>query len=377
MTETALPDTCPLDLAQLSDAVRKNVGDKAPAPIRMMTARGMAPMPPRDLVTAQFVLLWDADDKVQSSASKSLSQLDPRLANAVLADTQMAPEVLAYLAAALAEQEAYVEKLLLNAALPAAAVIPIARHCSERLITDHIVSNQARLLEAPEIVRSLTENPVTIKSDLERAVDFLVRNGVVLEGVREFEAALLRLTGEDRMKAAQAVALPPDLVDERFLTDEEKTARQFITEDDEATEGDDDLTIEQRIRMMSAAEKVAFATRGNKQVRTLLMRDTNRLVALASISSPAITEPEVLAAANAKAVHADVLTHIVRDKKNNWVRNYQVKVALVNNPKTQLPDAMKLVPTLNQRDMKAVAKSRNVPVGVRNQANNILKGRRR
>ena len=82
---------------------------------------------------------------------------------------------------------------------------------------------------------------------------------------------------------------------------------------------------------------------------------------------------EIIAAANSRVVHADVIAHICRDKKNNWVRIYQVKLALTNNPKTPLPDAMKLVPTLNQRDMKILAKSRNVPAGVRNLATKMAK----
>ncbi|MGF1509343.1 MAG: hypothetical protein ACFB9M_07565 [Myxococcota bacterium] len=376
MTEISELGPCPIAFEGLPEAVQRNVGDQAPAPIRMMTARGMAPMAPSDLVTAQFILRWDGDDKIRTAAEKSLQNLDPRLANAVLSDTKLHSEVLAHLSSALAREEMFLEKLLLNPALPASAVVGVARTCSERIVSDHIVTNQARLLQEPEIVRAVIENPAAIKSDVERAVDFLIRNGVVLEGLREFESALLRLNGDDRIQAAQNVALPPELVDERFMTEEEKRDRAFITDEEDVPEDEKELTIEQKIRLMTAAEKVAFATRGNKQVRTFLLRDTNRLVALAAITSPAITEPEIVAASNSKTVHQDVLMHILRDKKNNWVRNYQVKLALVNNPKTQLPDAMKLVPTLNGRDLKAVAKSRNVPAGVRNLASSLLKNRR-
>ena len=128
---------------------------------------------------------------------------------------------------------------------------------------------------------------------------------------------------------------------------------------------------------MNAAQKVALATKGNRQARSALMRDTNRVVALAAITSPCVSEPEVLAAAQSRTVHQDVIMHICRDKKNNWIRIYQVKVALVTNPKAPLPEAMKLVPTLNARDLKTIAKSRNVPMGVRNLANNLVNKSRR
>lgn len=373
---TAPLENCPIPPEELPPNVRKVV-EKGPTPLRMMTARGMAPSPPRDLVLSQFVLLWDAEPPVAQAAEKSLAELDARLANGVLGDPQLHPALLSHLAALHASNEAYVEKLLLNPALPASAVVAVAETCSERMISDHIVPNQARLLAEPEIARALTKNPAALKSDIDRTVDFLVRSGAVVEGLKEFEEALMRLGGEDRLAAAQKVSLPNELLDERFMTDEEKSERAFITEDEEGTEDEEeDITIEQRLRNMTAAEKVAFATRGNKTVRTLLMRDTNRLVALAAVSSPAITEPEIVAAANNKAVHQDVVGHIVRDKKNNWTKNYQVKVALVNNPKTPLSQAMKFVPTLRPKDLKAVSKSKNVPAGIRNLANNLTKARR-
>ena len=107
------------------------------------------------------------------------------------------------------------------------------------------------------------------------------------------------------------------------------------------------------------------------------MRDTNRMVALAAITSPAITEQEVITAAQSRTVHADVVAHIARDKKNNWIRNYQVRNALVSNPKTPLPDAMRLLPLLNPRDIKMLAKSKNIPAGVRALAGKMAKGTER
>src|SRR5687768_17360925 len=103
MTEVSpgRPADCPLPYDALAPAVQKSVGPQAPPALRMMAARGMAPMPPKDLVTAQYVLTFDQDAKVKESAEKSLSGLDERIANAVLADTSMSPHVLGHLAVAL------------------------------------------------------------------------------------------------------------------------------------------------------------------------------------------------------------------------------------------------------------------------------------
>jgi hypothetical protein len=346
----------------------------------MMAARGMEPMPPKDLVTTQFVLTFDADEKVRAAAEKSLTEIDARIANAVLADKTVNPHVLGYLAKRVASNDAYAEKILLNPATPSEAFVAVAEVCSEA-ICEIIANNQARVLETPEIARGLTRNGNALKSTIDRVIDFLVRSGIVLDGVPEFAEALLRLTGEERLKAADAVLgdLPLDLIDEQFLTEEQKAqrgGRQMIEEEEEGEVTEQARrTIEQKVRDLTTPQKVALATKGNKTVRSLFMRDTNRLVALAAVTSPAITESEVISTAQSRTVHTDVISHIAKDKKNNWVRNYQVKVALVNNPKTPLPEAMKLVPTLNPRDLKQVAKSKNVQAGVRNRATQLVKNK--
>lgn len=379
MTEDLERGSNPIPEAELPANVLKNVGASAPAPLKMMTARGLAPLPPRDLVTAQFALTFDADPKIAKSAADALTNLDARIANAVLADQSLNPHVLGFLAESLATNDAYAEKLLLNPKTPSASFTRVAAVCSEA-IAEIIANNQARILEVPEIARGLAKNPNALKSSIDRVVDFLVRNGVIVEGLRQFEDALLRLNGEERRAAADKIALPRHLIDEQFLTPEEREElsreRRLIDEDDEPLDGEKD-SLRTALRDMSIAKRVAAATKGNKTVRSECMRDSNRLVALAAITSPAITEQEVVAAAQSRTVHQDVISHICRDKQNNWARNYQVKNALVNNPKTPLPDAMRLVPSLNPRDLRMAAKSRNIPAGVRNLASKLVKTKTR
>lgn len=383
MTEAPVPlATCPIAPDALSAAVQKSAGAAAPPPVRMMAARGLAPMAPKDLVTAQFVLTFDADEKIRAAATKSLAGLDERIANAVLADTSLSPHVLGFLAQSLATKDAFVEKLLLNPSTPSSAFVEVAKVSSEH-ICEIIANNQARLLEQPEIARSLTKNGNALKSTIDRVVDFLVRSSIILDGVPEFESALLRLTGEERIKAANSVDIPLDLIDEQFLTEEQKRKlgtsgeRRMIEEGDENEEAQEPTeevqqSLQQRMRGMTIGQKVALATKGNKQVRNVLIRDTNRIVAIAAISSPAVREIEVIAAAQSRTVHQDVISHIAN--KKDWVKLYPVKVALAYNPKTQLASAMKLVPHLQKKDVKVLSKSKNVPAGVRNLAMKLAKG---
>ena len=115
----------------------------------------------------------------------------------------------------------------------------------------------------------------------------------------------------------------------------------------------------QNIQGMSVSEKLDLARKAGKEARSILMRDTNRLVQLAVIASPKITESEVLLIAGNRQINDEVLRHISTNRE--WMKNYQIKLALVNNPKTPLSIALRQVPYVKQRDLALLAKSKSVP----------------
>jgi len=115
----------------------------------------------------------------------------------------------------------------------------------------------------------------------------------------------------------------------------------------------------QSIQSMSVSDKLDLARKGSKEARTILIRDSNRLVQLAVIQSPKITEGEVLMIANNRQVDDEVLKFIAINRE--WMKNYQIRVALANNPKTPLPEALKQVGFLKQRELQLLAKSKSVP----------------
>ncbi len=255
-----------------------------------------------------------------------------------------------------------------------------APEVASETICEVIANNQARLLEQPEIARSLTKNPRVLKSTVDRVVDFLVRNSIFVEGVGEFEQAMLRLSGDERVKAASVVDIPREFLDESFLTPEERAeaaaSRKLIAED-EGEEQDESAkanpNVDKLLRDKTLGEKVALATRGNKSVRSRLMRDSNRVVAMAAITAPTVSELEVVQAAQSRVVHQDVVAYIAGQK--DWVKLYPVKVGLTNNPKCPLPMSMKLVPLLQKKELRALSVSKNVPMGVRALALKLMKER--
>ena len=115
----------------------------------------------------------------------------------------------------------------------------------------------------------------------------------------------------------------------------------------------------QKIQTMSVSEKLDLDRKSTKEARTILIRDSNKLVQLAVVNSPKITESEILAIATNRQVNDEILREIAMNRE--WLRNYQIRCALVNNPKTPLSIAMAQVTYLNQKDLGLLAKSKGVP----------------
>ncbi len=122
---------------------------------------------------------------------------------------------------------------------------------------------------------------------------------------------------------------------------------------------DSTASLFQKIQSMSVSEKLDLARKAGKEARSILMRDTNKQVQLAVISSPKITEGEVLMIAGNRQINDEVIRHIATNRE--WMRNYQIKLALVTNPKTPLTIALRQISFLGQRDLAQLARSRAVP----------------
>jgi len=127
----------------------------------------------------------------------------------------------------------------------------------------------------------------------------------------------------------------------------------------------------QKIQSMTVSEKLDLARKASKEARTILLRDSNRLVQLAVLASPKITESEILSIAGNRQVSDDVLRQIATNRE--WLRNYQIRLSLVSNPKTPLSIAMAQLSYLNQRDLSALSKSKGVARPIATAAQTRLK----
>jgi DnaJ-domain-containing protein 1 len=110
-----------------------------------------------------------------------------------------------------------------------------------------------------------------------------------------------------------------------------------------------------RILNLPVSKKIELAQVAEREVRAVLITDSNKQVQEAVLTSPRITEVEIVAIAKSHKLDDDLLRRIAANVQ--WLKNYQVRRALVNNPRTPLPIALKLVPTLLDADLKQLAKN--------------------
>ena len=133
----------------------------------------------------------------------------------------------------------------------------------------------------------------------------------------------------------------------------------------------------QRLPSMTVAERIKLALRGNREARMHLLRDPNRLIRRFVLQNPRIGDEEIIAIAKNRSAD-DELLRLIADSRE-WAKNYQIRIALVTNPKTPIALALRFVSSLGDRDVRALAKSKNVPNAVAAAAKRIvfLKGDRR
>lgn len=357
--ETAAdPAVCPITPEFLPPNMIKHVDPKAPVPLRMMAAKALVPLSPSDMLSVLFMLSYDPDQGVRDQAQKTSSTLQDRTAASGFRDEEVQPPVLGYFLRLYGQNDTYAEMLILNGNTPDDAVAAVAEGCSKRT-AETIGQNQLRLLRHDGIIRSLAKNPNAVGALIDGVCDFAVRSGMNLEDVPQMTEARVRLFGP------QAAAEPPpqegptaDDIMSEFSMPDAAGAEEGITPMEEAKK----LSLSKRIMSMNVSQKIKLATKGNKEARGILMRDSNKLVSVAVIRSPRITDGEVLTQAQSKICIEDVLRVIYSNRE--WLRKYSIKLALVKNPKVPQGVSMRLIATLHEHDVKSLAKDKNVPGSV-------------
>jgi hypothetical protein len=141
-----------------------------------------------------------------------------------------------------------------------------------------------------------------------------------------------------------------------------------LIDTDPVAESDEDSDDErqsgvQALVTMNFPQRLKAAMKGSREVRAVLIRDPNKLIASSVLSSPKVSIPEVESFARMQNVSEDVLRIIAGNRA--WLKSYGVVLALTKNPKTPLSMSINLMARLSSKDLQRLAVDRNVPEALR------------
>ncbi|NVB82680.1 MAG: hypothetical protein HOV81_30160 [Kofleriaceae bacterium] len=365
-------DYTPLDVGRLSPAAQKALG---PGPAKMMAARGMAPLPPGDQISVLYQISLDADARLAESAKATAAGLPEKLLAGALGDAKVDPRVLDFFAQHVADKPAAFDALADNPSAADETMAALAGKVGSREV-DRIAANEQRLLRHPEIISAMYLNKHARMSTVDRAIELAVRNNVRVPNL---------MAWDEIARALQADKVAPTVEGDTLFT---IAADATSGDDSEVTQGDAEQAIDGDgqqenfleatknvpLEKLSIPAKIRLATLGNGFARATLIRDPIRLVQMAAIKSPAVTEFEAANYASNQSLSEDVIRYIAA--KREWTKLYGTKYSLCRNPKTPIPEAMRLLPFLREKDLTNLSKSKGVPSAVVAQARKLLMQRR-
>jgi hypothetical protein len=158
--------------------------------------------------------------------------------------------------------------------------------------------------------------------------------------------------------AAQAADAP--LVESNAAAD---ALTAIMAAEEEPADDEARASTVQKIASLNIAQRMTLAMKGSREERAVLIRDPNKIVAVAVLSSPKLSETEVESIAKMANVSDEILRMIGFSRA--WTKNYAVVHALVRNPKTPVAVSMNFLARLSDKDLRNLSTNRNVPDVVR------------
>lgn len=308
---------------KVKQSLLKYISPETPEELKLKVAKNCPPEPlsPEDQLTALVVLLFDKNTLVSETAKKGLAEY-PSESIVEALEKKLDPLVIKKTVSQHFENDAVLIMAASNPSTDDETLKTIAAKGPEEVAAVFIDAIE-RVRSRPFILDSLRQNP-----NVSRLV------------IEEIEGLL---------------SAPPAEKKEGQKSSEELAEALKKEGNKEADEGN----IYKAIKEMSMGQKIKLALSGNKSSRELLVKDANKIISLAVLKNPRISEDEVMKVANTKGTPEDLLRQIARNKE--WIKNYSIKMGMISNPKTPLAISIKLIDTLYENDLHKIAKSKNVP----------------
>lgn len=379
--------------------VEKILSGDVAAQVRLAGARGVLPISREDQIELWSYLRNDPDPDVRLAARENLVGVPASEWRVLLREYAFRKEVFEFASRTLSRQEELASALLQNKSLPDADFAYLAGVLRGGQL-EQIIDSQTRLIRYPEAVIALLSNPSIGASQARRLFDLaeqFFRDHSRIPAIFEEKFGLKvghaggAFSAEPAPKPAEAAPLahvvptptvaphkvPPSstpAVEEPIHEAGEEVAEETTGTEalGEAAELEDEghKTLYQRLLTMSVPQKIGLAFNGDKEARSLLIRDSNKVVQEAVLNSPKLTDGEVESICKMRNLSEEILRKIARN--GEWMKTYSIMKALVSNPKTPPGVVLPMVIRLNDFDLKQTIKDKNVSEVVRREAKKVF-----
>lgn len=380
----------PIDVSKLSAPAQKIASGAVPPKLREGVARGLAPgIKPAELL-ALLVLLGAEPPPLGLIAQSTLASLaEPILTAALSSPDALEPRVLDALATAYAHRLDVLEKVLASPRVDAETLERVAR-TGDEAATELLAINEERMLRHPRLIELVYMNPRARMSTADRLIELASRHGLELTGIPAYREAVQAIEGElipepsaeptpDDILFRETAALAESLAESEAGAGPKPTANETQDAFEEDAEGKEVvkaklLPLYKRLGEMTASQKVRRAILGTKEERMLLIRERNKVIASAAARSPLLQEPDAVLVARNRNVSEEVLR--ILGTTPEWLKSYAVKRNLVENSRTPITIATRLISHLRESDLRSIAKSKNVSGAVQDAARRHLDKRK-
>jgi hypothetical protein len=396
-------------LSSQNSVVQAIINGTAPQPARLAAARGMLPLQQNELLEILVALVNSDNAEIAAAAKETLdSETQEDLAVAASAPDTV-PSVLAYLVTQPDTSLAVCEAAVLNPKTPDDGLVKLAASTAHGSLLELIAINQQRLVRVPELIEAILGNPACTSEAERRARETRKEFFEKERGARQiagelrargqnaaaefFETAELTTAGgelslEDAWLIAQHIEVSDADIDDAWLPAEryedlisetpEQTAAnvQRILEHERREGGEvtaERVSLIRRVMFMNTKDRMKLAMKGDREARSILIRDSNKIVCSAVVKNPRITEQEIENVAAMRTVAEEVLRLIALNRA--WARAYSIIHNLARNPRTPIPTVMNILPRIRTKDLQTLSQNRNVSEAVRRQAYRLTSAR--
>ena len=404
-------------MSRMIDLIRASA---VPSNLMQSAAKGSLSVPPREMI--EILVYLAIHNKVFSEQAQfTLAGWDEAASRTAAGDPKTPKEVLDYLISPKNLRPALLPALLANPSVPEESLLQLAPTAGRDSV--EIMLKSDRVNQSPEILKALLSN-----HSLSGIQSEIIRNKIEpaepAAAEPEAKAPLAHSAPETAETGSDEVFQPvpedeiqeaDDVLDEGVLAYMKEHANEIAAEPDHAYQPiggihDEFSTAEAPVAQAAAASsgsaagaaakkapvkkgqpspaeergsalqkisrldikgRIQLAMKGSKEERSLLIRDGTKIVALAVLESPKISDGEVERFATQKNVLEAVLRGI--PMKRRFAKNYAVIRNLVFNPRTPLDLSLGLMKNMLIGDLRALSGNKEISDTVRKLATKMFK----